>query len=767
MSRLSPSRGPRRPISRARTAVLGLSYLIAFAAYSVHPATARAQAASPANSPASIPAGAVPALPLAPAPKPQAKSPTDHISAKQAREADDIYLEGAKQVDRKHLDAALRCFEQAVHLNPNNRDYALALLVTRENYVTELVQGAAQARAHGDTTRADSLLAQAHTLDPDNRVVAQHFETGPQPATTRPAASNKLGLFYGSVDPLKFPAQDIASTLSGPIELTPLPGNHNIHLHGDPQTVIRNLYGLYGIGVSFDPSLSQSRGAPLNLDMNNVSFTDAAHVLDTAANVFAVPIQPKTVLIAKDTKENRSDLMPLVEETIYLPGRTNDEMQELANVARNIFDIKEVTASATGGYMLMRGNVDVLRQVNALYDDMLYSNPEVLFDVTLYEVDTTLDNNIGVATPTSAGIFSAASEATSLVSANQSLINEAVAAGLLTLNGSSLQNLLAEVGFLIASGTVTAPQFTNLLGTFGGGIALSGLFLGSNPTLNLALTSSDVRMLEALQMRSSNRQESTFRVGSRYPVITGTYSSGVSGTLPASLSGLNINGTSASSLLSQFLGSSMASVPEFQFEDLGITLTMTPLVHQDDDVSVKLEMKIEALGGSSIDSIPILNNRAIKSSITVPAGKTAMLATLITTTELKDLTGLPGLSELPGFQGTEQDRQKDTTEVLITITPHIVRTGRMQISSRRLAAVRTGPGSDMGADSGSGSGLEPTSEPQSGREPGANREHHPGAELNPGAEQNPGTEQNPNVNQRPNAIQNPNASQIPGTVPPQ
>ncbi len=490
-----------------------------------------------------------------------------------------------------------------------------------------------------------------------------------------------------------------------------------MHLHGDVQSVARNLYSLYGIKVSFDSSVRG--GAPINLDMNSVTYGGATRALDMAGGIFAVPVQPKTVLVAKDTQENRDALMPLVEETIYLPGRTNDQMQELANVARNIFDIKEVTASSPGGFLLLRGNEQVMREVNAIYDDMLDGDPEVLFDVSLYEIDKTLDNNVGASLPNSAGIFSIASEAQSLVSANQSLINQAVAAGLLTLNGSPLQNLITEVGFLIASGSVSAAQYTNLLGIFGGGLTFAGLYLGSSSSFNLALNSTDVSILDAAQILAINQQPATFRVGSRYPVVTGTYSSGASSSLASSLSGLNVNGTSVSSLLSQYLGSNSVSVPEFQFEDLGITLKLTPQIFRNDAVSLALDMKVEALAGSSINSIPILNNRALTSTVTVPAGQTAMLATLVSSTEMKDLTGLPGLSELPGFQGTDQDREKDSTELLIMITPHIVRTGRMQVSSRRLAAVRTGLNS-------SGIGADLTTGSESGREPGPNTERNQG-----------------------------------------
>ncbi len=657
-------------------------------ALSVLLSTARAQTSSAANNPASIPAGATPAVKQSRASKSDSESRETPLSAKQVREADDAYLEGAKQVEHKNLAAAERSFEKAANLNPDNRDYALALIVTRENYVTELVQGAAVARARGDTVRSDALLNQAHAIDPENRVVAQHFDTAPAPATTLAKTSKAPGMFYSSIDPMKYPAEDIASRLRGPVELTPLAGRKNIHLHGDPQTVIRNVYSLYGITISFDPSVSG--GAPLSLDMDNVSFDDAVRVLDVAADIFAVPVQPKNVLVAKDTQENRNALMPEVEETVYLPGRTNDEMQELANLARNIFGVKQVTASSTGGYLLLRGNENILRQVNAVYDDMLDGNPEVFFDVNLYEVDKSIDNNVGATLPGSIGVFSIAAEAQSLVSANQSLLNQAIAAGLLTLNGSPIQNLITEVGFLVASGTVTASQYTNLLGVFGGGLTFAGLYLGSNSSFSLALNSSDVRLLDAVQVRSSNLQPVNFRAGTRYPIVTATYSSGVSSSLASSLSGLNINGTSVSSLLSQYLGSNSVNVPQFQYEDLGITLKMTPHVLHSDEVSLALDMKIEALAGGSINSIPILNNRALTSTISIPAGQTAMLATLVNTSETKALLGLPGLSELPGFQGTEQDRQKASTELLITITPHFVRAGRMQVSSRRIAAVRSG-----------------------------------------------------------------------------
>jgi len=445
MAKIHPARGttPCGRLNRSRRyAACSLPLLVAISAYA---ASAQAPAKTPADSPASVPAGILPPV-VAPAPKPPPPAPTP-ISAKQLREADDAYLDGAKQIQHKNLAAAMQDFEHAVQLNPADRDYALALIVAREGRVTELVQSAAKARLLGDTAKSDALLHEAYALDPDNRIVEEHLSPD-APPPVKPAF--KPGLLYSSVDPLQFPAADIASTLGGPVELTPTPGTRNIHLHGGTQSVIRSLYNQFGITTVFDPSVPN--GANIDLDMDKVTFADAARILHMSERTFAVAVQPKVALIAKDTQEMRDTLLPQIEETIYLPGLTNDEMQELANVARNVFDVKQVTASATGGYLLIRGEENVLRQVNAVYDDMLDGGSEVLFDVNLYELNKTATRNIGAILPSSAGIFSVTAEAQSIINSNQSIIDQAISGGLLTLNGTYIQNLITELEFLVAAG---------------------------------------------------------------------------------------------------------------------------------------------------------------------------------------------------------------------------------------------------------------------------------------------------------------------------
>jgi tetratricopeptide (TPR) repeat protein len=627
---------------------------------------------SPADNPAQIPAGAIPAQP----PQPVNAAIQPALSSRQVREADDAYLEGARQVEHKNLEAAQASFQRAVQLAPGNRDYALALIVTREQRLTQLVQLAAKARLKGDDAKANALLDQAQKLDPDNPIIAQHFATDDLRRNDNPTSN-----------PLLLPADEIASTLGGPVEFQPAPGKKSFHQQGDAQSLLRLVYNAFGIQTTFDPSVPY--GNSWHLDLDNVDFAEATRVLNQITHVFAVPVQPHTALLVKDSLDNRNLFQPQIEETIYLPGVPADQMTELANLARNVFDLTQVTASATGGNMLLRGPEDTLHLVNATFADILDGGSDVLFDVRLYEIDRTTNNNIGATLPAYAGVFSIAAEAQSLISANQTLINQAVAAGVLTLSGTPLQNEIKEIEFLIASGAVSASQYTNLLGTFGGGLAYAGLFLGSNSDFSLLLNSSDVRTLDAVQLRGGNHQPASFQAGERYPIVTATYSSGISSSLASQVSGLTVNGTSVSSLLSQYLGSTQTTIPQIQYEDLGITLKLTPQILHGGDVQLLLDLKIEALAGGTIDSIPILNSRAMTSTITVPAGQTALLASLVDTNESKAIEGLPGLSELPGFQGTDQNINKSSDELLITITPHIVRPGAVRITSRALLTPHT------------------------------------------------------------------------------
>jgi len=91
-------------------------------------------------------------------------------------------------------------------------------------------------------------------------------------------------------------------------------------------------------------------------------------------------------------------------------------------------------------------------------------------------------------------------------------------------------------------------------------------------------------------------------------------------------------------------------------------------------VSLNLEMKISSLAGSTLNNIPILNNRQYSGFVSFRLGDSAILVSDLSKQESLDITGVPGLGELPGFSGTTNRQDtKDVMELAIEITPHLVR----------------------------------------------------------------------------------------------
>jgi Flp pilus assembly secretin CpaC len=242
---------------------------------------------------------------------------------------------------------------------------------------------------------------------------------------------------------------------------------------------------------------------------------------------------------------------------------------------------------------------------------------------------------------------------------------------LISSTASNLQIALA----LIGSGLVQNSLAQNLIGVFGGGTLQTGIASStSGATFNLGLNSSDSRALDDVQLRVNDREEATFRAGTRYPITTSTYTTGLS-TAPSALSNASINGVNVANLLSQFAGGTSATIPQVTYEDLGLTLKAKPTFQSAGRVSMQLDLTIQAISGSTtINGNPVLMNRHFITSLTVANGESALIASSVSKTETAAMTGIPGLSELPGLQPpTERDTEKDSGQLVVIVTPHIVR----------------------------------------------------------------------------------------------
>ena len=625
-----------------------------------------AQGQEPATAPAQTPANAATQTPIAASPASAPRAIHEKPSKEQARAADDAYLDGARLLDRKDLAGAEKQFAKALKLNPSNSEYALALALTREHHVTELIQESSKARLLGQKDKAEKLLAEASALDPQNNIVTQHSDA------TVPAISFSPKIDAGTESWIRQ-----GPALAGAVTLEPKAGKQSFHIHSDAQNVLRQVFAGYGIRTSFDESVPKQN---LRFDLEDASYQEATPIALEMVGLFAVPLDSKSVLIAKDTTENRQKFERQLQETIYIPAMTPEQMQELGTIIRTVFDVKQLSVEASAGNLVLRAPEATLTAVNLTLADLLDGGSQVMLDLNLYAVSRTRQQNIGVQLPQQIGVYNVASQALNIVNQNQSIVNQAIAQGLIPANASNIQIALA----LIASGLVQSTLLTNTIGFFGGGLTQTGVTANLNLALNLGLNSSDTRELDNVQLRVGDRQAATFRAGTRYPITTATYSNAVPSS--AALAGVTINGVSASSLLNQVAGNSI-TIPQIQYEDLGLTLKATPTVTKSGEISMKLELKVEALAGTALNNIPILASRQYLSGVTVADGETALLFSTLTKSESQAVSGIPGLGELPGFQTATADTTKETdsSEIVLLITPHIVRRRSSLVAGPRIA----------------------------------------------------------------------------------
>jgi Flp pilus assembly secretin CpaC/tetratricopeptide (TPR) repeat protein len=630
-------------------------------------------------------------------------------SKRHLRQAEDAYLAGANKLQRDDLIGAEREFTRAQKLDPGNRDYAIAISLARQHRLTELVQQAGKARQEGNRQKAEKLLAQARAIDPENPIVIEH--SGPDLAKTASAAqapdaasghiasdqaSGKPGDKAGGA--LPGPLADRARLLSGgeerepwsiqapelegAIHLAPSDAVKSFHLNGLSPDLLRDVASAYGIRAIVDDSVERKN---INFDLENVNYQQAMDVLMEMAHVIAVPVDETSVLVAHDLPSNRLLMERLVEETIYLPGSTQEQINDMANVARNIFGVRQATAQVATGSIVVRAPQEVLATMNRVLEDLMDATGEVMIEVKMYEVDTSRMANTGANIPTAAGIYNVDQAATALVNANQTLVQQAIAQGLGNPPITATSSELTIAGELIASGLVQSSLFNSTIGVIGGGTMMTGITETGNISFNLGLNSSDTRTLDDVQMRVADRQTANFREGTRYPITSSTYSSGLS-TAASALSNKTINGVNVASLLSQYAGGSSMTIPQVTYEDLGVTLNATPVILKSGQINMKLDLKIESLTGSTSDGNPILGNREFKSDITVMEGESVLMVSYVSKTESAAMSGIPGLSELPGFQlPVTQDIQKDTNQLVMVVTPHVVRRRSDMVASPRIA----------------------------------------------------------------------------------
>ena len=464
--------------------------------------------------------------------------------------------------------------------------------------------------------------------------------------------------------------------------LEPTAGVHSFHLRADQRQIIQQVFKAYGIEVSVDNTILAKQA---RLDVDDVDFETAARVVGLVTESFYIPLDAHHVLAARDTKENRQQFTPLELETVYLPGLSATELTDVVNLAKNVFNARQAAAEPASGTITIHASQSTMNAFNATMRELLDGRNQVMLEVRMIQLAHTSTRNTGVQPPQSMTAFNVYAEEQSILNANQSLVQQIISSGL-----AAPGDTLTILGILLASGQVSSSLFSNGIALFGGGLTQSALAPGA-VSGNLNLNSSDSRELDQMQLRLGDGETATIKSGTKYPIQTSSFSS-LGASVP-NIPGLTGAGSSSSlsSLLATYSGS-MPNIPQVEYQDLGLTLKATPKVLRNGDVALTIDMKIDALAGTSINGNPVLNNRAWSGVVTVKQGEAAEVVSEMDKSESRAVSGTPGISEIPGLNDlTGNETQKNYATLLIIITPHVIR-GTQAAGHSPMLRVERGPG---------------------------------------------------------------------------
>ena len=202
----------------------------------------------------------------------------------------------------------------------------------------------------------------------------------------------------------------------------------------------------------------------------------------------------------------------------------------------------------------------------------------------------------------------------------------------------------------------------------------SDVFMTAVPALFYRLMKSDAytRVLANPQLRTSEGMTASARFGERVPVPVTVFAPIATG------------------------GVAQQPITSFNYENIGVNIDIVPRTHHDSQVSLALKILVSSITGTGFGGLPTFGNREINTVIRLQDGETNLLAGLIRDDERQIAEGIPGLSDLPivGRLFANNRRERLETDIVLTLTPHIVRV--LDLTEDDLRPFRVGRGAGGG-----------------------------------------------------------------------
>ena len=562
---------------------------------------------------------------------------------------------------REDYDAAFEAYRQAHLKNPGDIRYRERFERMRYTAANLHVDRGRVLRQSGDVTGAISEFARALQIDPGNEAAAQELQITERPPNAA-ATPNKTGAIENSAAPGQqlIPGVDEATphqnamqqelaSLAAPVQLEPVTNDPiTLHMVEDSKVIYQAIGKLAGLNVIFDPEYTSKR---IPVDLTSVPLYDSLRVVETLSGTFWKPVTTNTIFVAQNTRNKRTDLDDLAVQTFYLTNVSQqNDANEIMVALRNLLDptVKIYLVNSQNA-IVVRATPDQLVLAEKLINDLDRTRSEVVVDVAVLEVSRDKIRNLGITLPTSFGLTPQISNAT---------------------NTSSTANNGTNTG----TGSVVTNTSNLTLNTLGNLNATNFAVSVTGGTVNALLTDIDTRILQNPRVRATDGQRAQLKIGSKIPVATGSYSSTLSTT------------------------ASLGVQTQFTYLDVGVNIDITPTVHFDREVSLKLKVEISSQNGSqTISGVtePIIAQRVAEQTIQLKDGEPSILAGLLQKQDSRNVNGTPGLGEIPFLKYffSSQNKETQSDEIVFLLIPHIVR--ESLVTDENTRPIYTGTGNSV------------------------------------------------------------------------
>jgi len=308
---------------------------------------------------------------------------------------------------------------------------------------------------------------------------------------------------------------------------------------------------------------------------------------------------------------------------------SNAEVKDAVQLLRGLIASRNLAANEQLNAVTIRDTADKVRIAQRILETIDKSRSEVVIDIELIQVNTTKLREAGI---------------------------------------SLSENRITQTLDLGEEVPIRFPDLSNLT---------QQSWALTIPTIfyDFLKSSSDAQLLAKPQIRITDGEKSKVRIGDQVPIPVTTFNT------------------------SNTVGGNIVPITSFQYKDVGINIDLEPRVHHNKEVSLKLQIEISQVTGrvdaGGGQSQPIIGTRTIESTIRLKDGETNFLAGLIRTDESTGETGIPGLSDIPVLGKIFSRNSSDTrrTDIMLTLTPHIIRTA--DITEEDLLPIWVGTESNM------------------------------------------------------------------------